>query len=226
MKKSVLSFVAVLFLLPLFCQTTEKVSEFTGFSVSGNIVAKLVPTAGDAKVVYTIIKGDAEDFDILVVDKSLRLKINNNWGRSKTKVEATVYYNKLNKISTSAGSALSNDGELKTQYLSLSASSGSDLNLAINTSEVNVSASSGTSVSLSGKGGLGNMSASSGSSISAKNLVISELTASSSSGASISTHVTDSITASASSGGSVSYKGEPKKVNKSKSSSGGSISKI
>jgi hypothetical protein len=226
MKRIIIFSFFALLISPSFGQNTKNVSDFTGLSVSGNLIVKIVPTTGNTKVEYTIIKGDEEDFVIKVEDKSLKLKVNNMFGRSKTKVEATVYYNKLNSISASAGSNLSNETPLITEYLSLSASSGSNARLAVNSNSTNISASSGTSVSLSGKAGSGSMSASSGASVNAKELVFSELSVSSSSGASISTHVTESMTASASSGGSVSYKGDPKNITKNKSSSGGSVSKM
>ena len=225
-KRCLTFFLLAVLVLPTFSQNTQKVGDFIGLSVSGNLIVTLIPTNGDLKVIYDVIKGDEEDFEIQVVDKTLRLKIKNTYGRSRTKVEAKVYYKAINTISVSAGSSLSNEQILKTEYLTLSASSGSNTRLSVSSNAMTVSASSGTSVQLSGNGGSGTMSASSGASINAKELIFDDLTVSSSSGASISAHVKDAITASASSGGSISYKGDPKSVTKSKSSSGGSVSKI
>lgn len=227
MKKYGFLLVLVIFVSAcLTAQTTEKVEQFKGLSVSGNIDVNMIPTSGEGKVEYEIIKGDEEDFKIEVKDNTLRLKVGNLWGKSRTKVKATVYYKDINSISASAGSSLRNSSSLNTDFLSLSSSSGADVDLMMNCNSTSISASSGTSVSLRGKGGSGSISASSGASVSARDFIFTEASVTSSSGASITMHVTNSLTASASSGGSVSYKGEPKSVTKNKSISGGSVSKM
>jgi hypothetical protein len=215
-----------IFSLVLFSQSTQKAEQFTSLSISGNINVTILPTTGEAKVEYEIIKGDKEDFKIEVKENTLRLKAGSMWGKSRTKVKATVYYNEMNSISASAGSSLKNSSLLNTDFFSLSASSGANVDLILNCNSTDISASSGTSISLTGKGGVGSITASSGASVNARDLILSEASVTSSSGASISIHVTNSLTANASSGGSISYKGEPKSVTKNRSVSGGSVSKM
>jgi len=225
-KVSFLVVFSFIFPLFLFSQNTQKVEQFKGLSISGNIHVTIVPTTGEGKVEYEIIKGDKEDFKIEVKEHTLRLKAGSMWGKSRTKVKATVYYKDMNSISASAGSSLRNSSLLHTDFFSLSASSGANVDLMLNCNSTSISASSGTSISLTGKGGSGSIAASSGASVSARDLIFSEASVTSSSGASISTHVTNSLTANASSGGSISYKGEPKSVTKNRSMSGGSVSKL
>jgi hypothetical protein len=225
MKKIIFATTLLITSICLSAQKNKDLKPFTGIAVAGNIKVELVPTQGQTKIEYTVIKGDENNFKIENENTVLKLSVENNWlGMSDTKIEAKVYYNTLNKVKTGAGASLKGASKLNAETMEISASSGSRLEVIIDSKNTNISSSSGSSIYISGTSAEGNISVSSGASAKCPNLIFDDVNASASSGASAEINVKNSLTAKASSGGSVSYDGNPQTVNKNRSS-GGSISK-
>lgn len=129
----------------------------------------------------------------------------------------------INGIKATSGSDVVTENTINADTFDASTSSGADARIVVNAETVNTSSSSGADLRISGKTTFHNTSASSGSSIKAFGLESKNATAKVSSGADIDLHASQSLKAKASSGGDIDYRGNPKNVDKKKSS-GGSIS--
>lgn len=153
----------------------------------------------------------------------LKISSKRNIRRAKSKriyLSAPV----INGIKATSGSDVFTENVITADTFDASTSSGADARIHVNAETVNTSSSSGADLRIKGKSQYHNASASSGSSIKAFSLVSKTVTAKVSSGADIDIHATESLTAKASSGGDIDFRGNPKRVDKRKSS-GGSISK-
>jgi hypothetical protein len=225
MKKILFTLVIVAYTIIAMGQKSQTLEKFTGISTSGDIKVMLINTSGKPRIEYTVVKGEEENFSIAVQNETLKLTTKNSNWITNTKIEAKVYYNSLNKVSTSAGSSVQAESKISSPSMSLSASSGSALKLDVASQNTSISASSGATIKLMGTAGNGSVSVSSGGSINSNELTFSTINATASSGGYASFSVTDELVANTSSGGSISYTGEPKKVTKNKSTSGGSINK-
>lgn len=129
----------------------------------------------------------------------------------------------INGIKATSGSDVVTENTITADTFSLSTSSGADARVEVNADTVNTSSSSGADLRIKGKANHHTAKASSGASIKAYGLESKNVTVKVSSGANIDIHASESITAKASSGGDIDYRGNPKKVDKKKSS-GGSVS--
>ena len=129
----------------------------------------------------------------------------------------------ISSIKATSGSDVVTENTLSATTLDVSTSSGADARITVNAETVNTSASSGSDLRIKGTTKNHNANASSGSSIKAFGLESRYATARVSSGADIDLHASESIEAKANSGGDIDFRGNPKKIDKKKSS-GGSIS--
>lgn len=152
----------------------------------------------------------------------LRIYSKRNIRRAKSK---RVYLSAptINGIKATSGSDVVTENTINSDTFDASTSSGADARIVVNAETVNTSSSSGSDLRISGKTTFHNTSASSGSSIKAFGLESKNATAKVSSGADIDLHASQSLKAKASSGGDIDYRGNPKNVDKKKSS-GGNIS--
>lgn len=129
----------------------------------------------------------------------------------------------INGIKATSGSDVVTENTITADTFDASTSSGADARIEVNANTVNTKSSSGADLIIKGKANYHNTSASSGSSVKAYGLKSKNVTAKVSSGADIDLHASVSLKAKASSGGDIDYRGNPKNVDKRKSS-GGSIS--
>lgn len=157
-----------------------------------------------------------------VKDGVLKIYSKRNIRRAKSK---KVYLSAptINGIKATSGSDVVTENIITADTFDASTSSGADARIQVNAETVNTSSSSGADLRIKGTANYHNASASSGSSIRAYGLESKNVTVKVSSGADIDIHATQSLNAKASSGGDIDFRGNPKKVNKKKSS-GGSIS--
>ena len=129
----------------------------------------------------------------------------------------------INGIKATSGSDVVTEGIINADTFDVSTSSGADARIEVNADTVNTSSSSGADLRIKGKANYHTSKASSGASIKAFGLESKNVTVKVTSGADINIYASESITAKANSGGDIDYRGNPKRVDKKKSS-GGSIS--
>jgi len=197
-------------------------SDFEAIKVSQGITVHL--TQDDH--VDLSVEADENIIDLLITEVEggvLKIYFEKNVSRAKSR---NVYLTakRINSIKTSSGAYIKAKNTLKTKSITLNSTSGSGIEAKLNAQKVDCSTSSGSNINLSGTTNIFQGNSSSGSHIDARDLESKIGNVKASSGAGISVDVKDELTARASSGGNIHYSGNPKVVNKSKSS-GGSISK-
>lgn len=144
--------------------------------------------------------------------------------RKSTSKKVFVTVSEINGITSTAGSNVYSENQLKAKNLELSTSAGSNMRLDVDAGKLNVSASSGSNIKLEGHSKEFAGKASSGSNIKAEDLTVDECEARASSGANIWINVREKLDGHASSGGNIFYSGNPKSMN-TESSSGGNVRK-
>lgn len=197
-------------------------SDFEGLKVSEGITVYL----SQGNNVDLSVEADENIIDLLVTEIKgdvLHIYFDKNVSRAKAR-NVYLTMNKIDEIKTSSGAHVRSEHELKSKTLVLKSSSGSSMKIELEAQEVEGHTSSGADMRISGTAESFQGSASSGSQIHARDLTTDKSNVDVSSGAGIYIHVEDELTAHASSGGHINYDGNPKVLNKSKSS-GGSISK-
>jgi hypothetical protein len=152
----------------------------------------------------------------------LRISSKRNIRRAKSK---KIYLSapNINGIKATSGSDVITENTIKAAVFEVHVNSGADAKIDVNADTVNSSASSGADLRIKGTANYFTTKATSGSSIRAYGLESKNVTAKVSSGADIDVFAIESLTAKASSGGDIDYRGNPKRIDKKKSS-GGSIS--
>jgi len=130
---------------------------------------------------------------------------------------------RIDAIKATSGSDVVTENTLKADIFDVHVSSGADARIDINADTINSSSSSGADLRIKGTANYFTAKATSGSSIRAYSLESKNATVKVNSGADIDVFAVESLTAKASSGGDIDYKGNPKRLDKKKSS-GGSIS--
>lgn len=191
----------------------------------------------------TLVKGnshkaeiEAENIDIEEIvtkidENRLIVKVKSNkwgmnwWKNRKRKVNVTLTYTELDKVSASSGARVVSDDIVSSSSLEFDASSGASINLEIDGGDVEADASSGSSIKLSGECESLAADVSSGANIKASDLEANRVDSSASSGGTARVWAKEGLYARASSGGSVKYKGNPESLDKKKSS-GGSVKQM
>ncbi len=172
-----------------------------------------------------VVKADENLQDLIrteVKNGVLVISSKRNIRRAKSK---RVYLSAptINGIKATSGSDVFSENTITADIFDLSTSSGADARIEVKAETVNTSSSSGADLRIKGSANYHTAKASSGASIKAFGLESKNVTARVSSGADIDVYASKSIHAKASSGGDIDFKGNPKNVDKKKSS-GGSIS--
>jgi hypothetical protein len=190
--------------------------------------------AGEA-INVTLKKGDKESIKVEVDGVSLNavitevsgsyLKIHMAEGSYKNrKVNVTVTYVSLERISASSASSVVSEGVLKTELLDITASSAASVELKVDAGRVTVSVSSAGDIILEGKAKSLTIDAGSAGVVDAYNLECEMVDATASSAGSVKVNVTKELRAEASSAGSIRYRGSPGKSD-TRATSGGSVRK-
>lgn len=204
---------------------TRNLSDFDQLSVATGIHLELVPGSSN-RAEITAENVELEEVITEIDGDRLKVKIQDNrWGfnlkRRKKKVHVTLTYTDLEEIDASSGAKVSSEYVVRNDELELGVSSGASMKLEVEGNSIEADASSGASMKLKGKCEKLDVAVSSGSSIKATDLEAYSVNASASSGANVKVWSKNALDARASSGGSISYKGNPQKLNKKKSSGGG-----
>jgi hypothetical protein len=162
-----------------------------------------------------LIRTEVED-GVLVISSKRNIR------RAKSK---RVYLSvaTINGIKATSGSDVVTEGVITADTFDASASSGADIRIEVRANTVNTNSTSGANLQIKGNANYHIAKASSGASIEAYGLESKNVIAKVSSGADIDVYASESITGKASSGGDIDYRGNPKRVDKKKSS-GGSVS--
>ena len=126
----------------------------------------------------------------------------------------------ISAIKATSGSDVYSTNTIKVDDLELNTTSGADMKIDVKTQNLNCHSTSGSDIKITGATDVLVASATSGSNIDARNLSAEKSDVKATSGADISVNTSKELTARATSGGNVRYSGNPKKVNKSESSSG------
>lgn len=158
-----------------------------------------------------------------VIDGTLELHTSEQLGKANAK-KIFVNIKTIDEIISSSGASVKISNTIEAKELIIKASSGSMQELSIISENIRCTSSSGASIRLKGESVKINAIASSGSYIDALKLISEKCKTKTSSGANINVFCSSEINSSASSGSDTRYDGNPKKVNKSKSS-GAKISK-
>jgi len=233
--KTILKITAVLF---LFVLTTS--CYFDGVRGNGNVVTENRKISNDfirvkasrgldvyitkSSDLSLTVEADENLLELIqtdVIDGTLVITSSKNIGlASAKKIHLSV--ENLNEISVSSGAEIYSENTFYTDDLKIGASSGSEAHLTLNVKNLDCESSSGANINLSGTALSFEARSSSGSDINAYELNVKNCKAKATSGSGIKVNVTDSFEAKATSGADIKYRGNPKVVNKNKSS-GGSV---
>ena len=126
----------------------------------------------------------------------------------------------LSAIKATSGSEVISTNTIEVDELELNTTSGAEMKIDVKTESLNCQSTSGSDIKVSGTTVLLFAEATSGSDIKASNLKASISKVKATSGADISLNTSKELTARATSGAGIRYSGNPKKVEKSDSSSG------
>lgn len=201
---------------------TRKINDdFTKIEVGQGI--QLYITQDDD--VSLVVKADENLHKLIrteVKNGVLKISSKRNIRRAKSK-KIYLSVSNISSIKATSGSDVVTENTIKADIFDVHVSSGADARIDVNADTVNSSSSSGADLRIKGTANYYTAKATSGSSIRAYGLESKNATVKVNSGANIDVHATESLTAKASSGGDIDYRGNPKRIDKKKSS-GGSIS--
>ena len=177
-------------------------------------------TQSDNESVSVEADGNLQELILTEVeDGVLKIHTKENIGSAISK-KVHVSFKDISSIVSTSGSDVYSTNTIISERLDLKSTSGSDMKLDVNTSVLNCKSTSGSDLRLSGKTIRLIAEATSGSDIKAADLMAESSQVKATSGADITVNTSQELTAKATSGGDVKYYGNPKKVDKSDSSSG------
>lgn len=225
----------------------RNVGKFSGIKVSSGIKANFTQGNNQSVIVETdpslqqyISTQVVNDILVISVDNKYNKKLNFKKllvtieapRLSSVKVSSGAQFNTLNTIKedsfsveVSSGANLSAD-VVARNVVALEVTSGSSATMDIETESFTMSGTSGSSSTIRGKSNSANFKLTSAASCNAADLVTGNATVAATSGSSLRVHTTDSISGTATSGASIRYRGNPKNMSGTKTSSGGSIKSL
>lgn len=169
-----------------------------------------------------VVEADENLHDIIITeveDGVLHVYAEKNIFSAKSK-KVFVSATEIERLKISSGANLKTENTLEGDDIKIRVSSGANAKIFLDYQSVTCDASSGANAKLEGNTGQVILEASSGANVKAKELKAKVSEAKASSGGNISLYATDRLDAKASSGGNISYDGNPKEVNKDRSSGG------
>lgn len=127
-------------------QTARNVGDFSSLKVYDKIKVTLIE-AENSRVVL-----ENDDPDVETVNKNGELKIRMAPAKilQGNNISVKVYYESLNDIQASQGSAISAENELQSRMLTLASNEGSVIVLPVKTSKLNIKTNSGGEIKLTG----------------------------------------------------------------------------
>ena len=168
------------------------------------------------------IEADENLHDLIMTDVEnniLRIYSSENIKRASSK-KIMLNINDISSIKATSGSNIYSTNTIKEDDLELASTSGANIKLDVKTQTLDCRSTSGSNIILRGSTNTLIAAATSGSNVKAEQLKAETSEVKATSGANISIKTSKERTARATSGGDVRYSGNPKKVNKSDSSSG------
>jgi len=168
------------------------------------------------------IEADENLHDLIMTDVEnniLRIYSSENIKRASSK-KIMLNINDISSIKATSGSNIYSTNTIKEDDLELASTSGANIKLDVKTQTLDCRSTSGSNIILRGSTNTLIAAATSGSNVKAEQLKAETSEVKATSGANISINTSKELTARATSGGDVRYSGNPKKVNKSDSSSG------
>jgi len=168
------------------------------------------------------IEADENLHDLIMTDVEnniLRIYSSENIKRASSK-KIMLNINDISSIKATSGSNVYSTNTIKEDDLELASTSGANIKLDVKTQTLDCRSTSGSNIILRGSTNTLIAAATSGSNVKAEQLKAETSEVKATSGANISINTSKELTARATSGGDVRYSGNPKKVNKSDSSSG------
>lgn len=177
-------------------------------------------TQSDSESISVEADGNLQELILTEVeDGVLKIHTKKNIGKATSK-KVHISFRDISSIVSTSGSDVYSTNTITTERLDLKSTSGSDMKLDVNTSVLYCKSTSGSDLRVSGKTIKLVAEATSGSDIKAADLMAQSSEVKATSGADITVNTSKELTARATSGGDVKYYGNPKKVDKSDSSSG------
>ncbi|MFT5761534.1 MAG: hypothetical protein ACI8WA_000649 [Polaribacter sp.] len=201
---------------------TRKINDDFTKIVVGQGIQLYITQDDDVSLVVTADENLHKLIRTEVKNGVLKISSKRNIRRAKSK-KIYLSVSNISSIKATSGSDVVTENTIKADIFDVHVSSGADARIDVNADTVNSSSSSGADLRIKGTANYYTAKATSGSSIRAYGLESKNATIKVNSGANIDVHVTESLTAKASSGGDIDYRGNPKRIDKKKSS-GGSIS--
>jgi len=204
-------------------EDTRKTKDFDEIKVTRGINVYIIQ--GDHQKV--VVKADENLLDVIetkVEGNTLKVSASQNIRNASSK-RVYVTISDLSRISSSSGSNVFSETELKFKDLELKSSAGSNMKLDVNVNNLDASASAGSNMKLGGIARNFTGSASSGSNIKSEDLNAKNGNVKVSSGANIWITVKDDFEGHANSGGNIFYYGNPETTDIHKSSGGNIIKK-
>jgi hypothetical protein len=204
------------------------VKNFKSITVSSGI--DLYLTQGNTESLT--IKGDDDLIKDVIIEQNngnIRIKYKEgiNWGRlfKNQSIKVYVNYISLTDLTSSGGSDVYTQNNLKSDVLNLKASGGSDLKLSLTVRDLSLNISGGSDADLKGSGENFQLTASGGSDVNAFGYMVNNAKVTVSGGSDANIYVNKALEANASGGSDVNYKGKAS-LRKTSSSKSGDVNRV
>lgn len=189
----------------VFSQSTRNVGDFSSLKVYDKIKVELIPS-DDSKVE---ISGPESDVETVNKNGELKIRMTPTKVLQGNQVTAKVYYQSLNDIQASQGSAVNSSENVESNMLSLTANEGSAISLSVDASKLNIKINSGGAIKVSGNADSQDIIVNSGGKYNAQSVESSNVTVTTNAGGFAEIYVTDSVQATTRAGGIIDIYGDP-----------------
>lgn len=199
-------FVCLAFLVN--AQEERKLDYFTHLSASGAVEVILIP-AESAKIVVYAEDMNPDEVSIFVKNETLKVQLLDRIFDGERVAKVEVYYEQLSLIKASAGAAVSTQGVLTADQLTLRASSGAFMQMEVALTGLDAGAHEGAVIEIRGQTQEQEASVSTGGQYQGLELSCNDTYVKASTGGQAAVTALSSLDANANTGGAIEYKGDP-----------------
>lgn len=188
-----------------FAQSSRNVGDFSSLKVYDKITVLLIHSDQNK------VELDSDNTDLETVNKNGELKIRMSPAKlmQGDLITVKVYYQNLNDIQASQGSAINAEEEIENTMLTLVSNEGSKIKFAVNAKTLNAKMNSGGEINISGTAEHQDILVNSGAKYLAKNIESQSATVTTNAGGFAEINVTDSVNATTRAGGVIDVYGDP-----------------
>ena len=188
-----------------FAQSSRNVGDFSSLKVYDKITVLLIHSDQNK------VELDSDNTDLETVNKNGELKIRMSPAKlmQGDLITVKVYYQNLNDIQASQGSAINAEEEIESTMLTLVSNEGSKIKFAVNAKTLNAKMNSGGEINISGTAEHQDILVNSGAKYLAKNIESQSATVTTNAGGFAEINVTDSVNATTRAGGVIDVYGDP-----------------